>query len=371
MEKISDVILRNSRAEQYLCAAKKNFIMEHTSSESSSRLVICHFSDMHGDVERFRNVLEMIEYYRPAFAVHTGDLVPWNTSDDYRYFYDMTASSEIPVYNTIGNHDTFHDAAVKTDQHQNDINTNRELYDMFVSPLKGITCSGTPYYYVDFEKEKLRMIALSPYDNECEEYCVRDKYAVLQRQADWLIETLESAQEQGYGVIIAAHEIAEPVKAGDNNYGFCQRYSPWGTPENNPHTQVVEDIVDAFLCGGEVKGNYGYPNVEETVTVDYKFKKGGEFICYLAGHRHGDYAGYLPKHPKQLCLWMTCSCCFPAGRYNFGEEASDLPRIPGTVSEDAVNFCVIDRKRRTVTIIRMGASVNDLLEERIAARFRY
>ena len=41
-----------------------------------------------------------------------------------------------------------------------------------------------------------------------------------------------------------------------------------------------------------------------------------------------------------------------------------LPRIPGTVSEDAVNFYVIDREKKTLSIVRVGASVNDLMETR-------
>lgn len=48
-----------------------------------------------------------------------------------------------------------------------------------------------------------------------------------------------------------------------------------------------------------------------------------------------------------------------------------MPRIPGTISEDVVNFYVLDREKRTISVVRMGASVNDLFEERIAAKFNY
>ena len=58
-----DVILRNSEAEQYICAARKNFILKNELSESMSKILICHFSDIHGDVDRFDNVMKLIEYY--------------------------------------------------------------------------------------------------------------------------------------------------------------------------------------------------------------------------------------------------------------------------------------------------------------------
>lgn len=91
----------------------------------------------------------------------------------------------------------------------------------------------------------------------------------------------------------------------------------------------------------------------------------------MNGHRHGDYIGYLPSYPNQLSLGMTCSGCFPEGYHNIGDEISDLPRIPDTISEDAINFYVLDRKSKTVSVVRMGAYVNDLFEERLAAKFSY
>ena len=67
MEK-KDVILRNSRSEQYLCSAKKNFIEENgILSESHSKTVICHFSDLHGDWKRFEN-FNIFEINEALFA---------------------------------------------------------------------------------------------------------------------------------------------------------------------------------------------------------------------------------------------------------------------------------------------------------------
>ena len=54
-----------------------------------------------------------------------------------------------------------------------------------------------------------------------------------------------------------------------------------------------------------------------------------------------------------------------------GEEISDLPRIPGTVSEDAINFYTIDRENKELTIVRLGANINDELKQRIAAKYSY
>lgn len=359
---MNNIILKNSEAEQYVCAARKNFLCGNALSNSDGKTVIVHFTDIHGDIKRYDNILELIGYIKPTFAVHTGDTAMWNTSNDCSFFASGARKSAFPVYNCPGNHDTFHDGG---------INTNLDLYEMFVSGQKNIICDKTPYYYVDFKHEKLRLLVLCPYDFEHENPSLRDKYAVLQQQTDWLVKTLEDAAENHFGVIIASHETADFVGGGANSFGFCQRFAPhpWGNPNIYPF--VVEDIVDAFKNGGKAEKIYKYDGISLEVVVNHTFTQKGEFICYLTGHRHGDFCGYLPHHAGQLYLCMTCSGCYPYGYHNIGEEISDLPRIPGTVSEDAVNVYVVDRKNKTVSIARFGAHINDMFEKRIFTVMKY
>lgn len=360
---MNDVVLRNARAEQYLCGARKNFILRSAPdclSESSSKIVIGHITDLHGDVKRFENAMALFSHIRPAFVMHTGDLVTWNMEDDTDFFYDGIRNFDVPVYNCIGNHDTFNNAGFIP---------RAQLDEKMIQPLKGICDTHQRgYYYVDFEEAKLRLIVLNPYDDDASE-----NYYYSQTQCDWLCETLKQASEKNLGVILAGHEFDEnPVNLGANSYGFCQRYAPapWGG--GRPRPTVILDIVDAFRNGRSLEKTYKFWNTGlPKVTVSYQFQQKGEFICYLCGHCHADYTGYMPSYQDQLCFLMTLSGCFPEGYKNIGEESSDLPRIPGTVSEDAVNFYVIDRKNKTVTVVRFGASVNDLLEERLVARFPY
>lgn len=363
MNKISDVILRNSRSEQYLCAARKNFIeADGVLSESASKTVFCHFSDLHGDWERYDNVLDMINYFKPLFAVHTGDLVCWDSNDGYDYFRYKAKNVETPIYNCIGNHETFRG---------NEVLSNEFLHERYIKPLKDIHSEDRGYYYVDFEEQNLRLVVLNDYENDGWEVHWDRGYEILQKQCDWLCGVLKECEQKKLGVIIASHECDEPIVPGSNDIGFCQRTEPypWGHP--TPHCHIVADIVDAFKNAKKLEKSYKWEKSGNTVEVLCSFEEKNEFICYLNGHRHGDYAGYLPSYPDQLSLGMTCSGCFPAGYHNIGDEISDLPRIPGTLSEDAVNMCVLDREKRTVSVVRFGAYVNDRFEERIAAKFNY
>lgn len=354
-----EALLRNSRAEQYLCAAKKNFIVDNKISESSSKLVICHFSDMHGDKERFESIMGFLNRYKPDFAVHTGDLVKWDARDEYDFFFEAVEKSDIPMYNCIGNHDVLCGEETLP---------NAVSHNKFIAPLKKITTTGKCWYYTDFEEKRVRLIVLNDYENENALRTDRN-YEYMQEQCVWLISALKSAAERELGVIIASHEAPEDVPAGSDSHGFCQRFSPypWGTPKDKCH--VVADIVNVFKNGGRLKKKYAVKS--GTFEIDCEFQNASEFICYMNGHRHGDFAGFLPSYPDQLSMGMTCSGCLPPDYHNIGEEISDLPRIPGTVSEDAVNFYVIDREKGTLTVVRFGACINDLLEERQAAVFKY
>lgn len=361
---MNEVILRNSRAEQYLCAAKKNFIEENGHlSESHTKTVICHFSDLHADWKRLDNILELAERYRPAFAIHTGDLVCWDLRDDTSPFFEKIRTSSTPIYNCLGNHDTFMGEVVIK---------NEVLHERFIKPLPGITTTGKGYYYVDLPEHNIRLIALNDYENDSVDHFSKKKYELLDEQCAWLCDVLAESAEKGLGVIIASHECDEPITPGANSFGFCQRTEPypWSIPKPR-ESFIIADIVDAFRNGKSICREYTQSASGSIVHINCEFKKKGEFICYMNGHRHGDYIGYLETHPDQLSLGMSCSGCFPEGYHNIGEEVSDLARIPGTVSEDLINYYVLDREKKTITVVRFGAYVTDELNERLAARYKY
>ena len=70
----------------------------------------------------------------------------------------------------------------------------------------------------------------------------------LQEQCEWVADTLKGASEKNYAVIIAAHEFAEKIHAGANDFGFCQRFMPhpWGMPRERKPNYIIEDIVDVY-----------------------------------------------------------------------------------------------------------------------------
>ena len=57
---MNEIIRRNYEAAQYVCAARKNFILEDVISESDSKMLIGHVTDIHSDIERFDLLLHNV-----------------------------------------------------------------------------------------------------------------------------------------------------------------------------------------------------------------------------------------------------------------------------------------------------------------------
>lgn len=357
---MAEIIERNRRSEQYLRAAMKTFRQSDDVSDSGTKMLVAHLSDIHGDWERLDSAIELFNYLKPDFAVHTGDTVKWSLDHGYGYFNEKLKDASFPLYNCIGNHDTYGGGEYKT---------NAYLHDAFVAPLKN-TDGKDGYYRTDFDRFGVRLIVLNNYDYFTDG-ALRKELTFSNEQCKWLCDVLKDSADRGYAVIIASHETEEPIRAGANDFGFCQRCEPhpWGTSPKAPH--IAADVVDAFKHAGSVHMDYEYPSNGQRVRVDVDFNKEGRFICYLSGHRHGDYIGYLDTYPDQLSICMTCSGCEPADYHNIGEEISDLPRVTGTVTEDALNLYAIDLEANTLSVVRFGAYVNDLAEERLFAKFKF
>ena len=382
---MKDVVIRNILAEQYICGARKTFRPGINTCDSDTKMLIGHISDIHSDLVRFHNAMDLFEHYKPEFVVSTGDNVYWNMSEDFHFVSNAFSQSDIPAYICIGNHDTFmdkpstvlprHECGVLLRNEDGVPLTNEFLHQVFVDEMKHVKGDEdrAGYFYVDFDNRGVRLIVLNDYEYYHQNCKIRNKYTILEKQLNWLINVLKDAAENNYGVIIADHEGAGKVKMGENK--FCQRaiVYPWGAPKmENPNTDVICDIVDAFKHAKTLKNEYYFVTSEQTVKVDCKFEKEGEFIAYLSGHEHADYTGYLEKYPDQLSLKMTTSGCdLKFYQDNVGETGSDLPRIPGTVSEDCINFYIIDREKKEITIVRAGACVNDNLEQRLFERLSY
>lgn len=343
-ESVSD---RNREAVANIAGAKMHFDLANKDSFSRysghTLPTIAHISDIHCDEARLRNFLEFVKSNKDLIdvAICTGDFVNDPTdANQWDRIQKVIDASGVGLLRVAGNHErTGGTTAI----------TNEEMVETF----------DVGYFSTILPGEEIKAIVLNQFEGDGGEMCFS------QTQIDWFINELYGAIVDGYSVVIAMHYTDDFPEANDK--GFYQRYRPWVFSSSHDNSDpIIEEIVQAFIDGGSVNRSFRFKATGTTVTVNYD--AGGEqgrFFGYMSGHWHGDFCGYLANYPDQLCLNVTTGCLTSDyATKNYGEEASDLPRIPHTKSEDAFNVYAFDNENGLVKVVRVGSDVNDIMEDR-------
>ncbi len=368
------IIDRNVRATELISLANK---MANTTTQgawgSYDKTALCtiaHISDLHNDATRYQNFLQYVKAVTEIDHVfETGDLVDTPIAGQYTAMYAKETAENFSPYKVVGNHEKYAGGEYMADA------------DIYTS-LHMDTSTGKLYYYVDDITYNIRFIVLDQYEIDESKYKLEH---ISQTQIDWFISALQGAITAGYDVIVAMHacesggsfpdkkSTASSASVYDANgnalagASFYQRFAQWkgmtdlqnvcsGTP--------IEDIVNAFKNGTSVSKTYTFSDTSSSISVSASFATAGTFIAYMVGHVHGDFIGCSSVHPDQTYL-AVCS-----GNPAYG-NVGDLQRKAGEFSEDAFNVYVIDQTHRLIKVIRVGANVNDILEERIMALYAY
>ena len=146
------------------------FSNRSSSADGTKRLQLMVQTDTHTLLETFQNSVEMSNKTGSVDAIiHLGDfcnlLDPSN--DNYEENNKIMLSSTKPFFNAIGNHDVgTWSSYVKYCKDEG------TAYERYIKPSvdrgylkEGEYQTGKCYYFHDFEKEKVRLIVLYPYDD--------------------------------------------------------------------------------------------------------------------------------------------------------------------------------------------------------------
>lgn len=284
-----------------------------SSTSKGSRLVLCHFSDIHGDGENYRRLIEFTDEFRSYIddVICTGDMIRDVVSDDFSFWNDSR------ILTVIGNHDTaIRSNGVYDWTGYGKVNAYNRYFKPFIKTWNvtqpaNAESNGLMYYYKDYSSEGIRLIAL-------------DCMFWDSTQKTWLVNTLADAKSKGLAVIAAVHY---PKDMNRLKCPFCS-YS------NDTTEYLGQEPIDAvqnFIDGG------------------------GEFIVWLTGHTHIDFMGVV-KNTSQLMIAIENS--------QRDDAWNDSNRVAGTKSQDSFNILSVDKNDKTLTIFRVGNNMNKWLQKK-------
>lgn len=284
-------------------------------------LALFHFSDIHGDAietDRIGRVYHDIAD-KCDDVICTGDIVELRYSNDATFMTDGSGSQKYLL--AIGNHD------VLTDESGFDFTqraTQEQQYAKFFAANIanwGVTYTeNKTYYYKDYAAKQIRLIVVN---NMLTDTGATD-------QLNWLESTLEDAKTNDYSVVIGMHY---PV------YGFTKIDCAFTRRDKEIH---AADCADVSICQ----------------SVQTFIDGGGDFICYVCGHQHGDYIGYSSAYPSQIAVLVDSASRTQSNQY------SDLMRVDGEISQDVYNVVVFDKSISAIKVVRIGCAVDNYMRHR-------
>lgn len=279
----------------------------------NASLVLCHFSDIHGDKNALKRVLEFCNSYNEYIddIIHTGDSVYNDFRDDFSFWKKSGANH---VLNCIGNHD---------------------IWEYNESGFQGLTYKGSASYNRYFAPFISNWSVTQPIDSnnaQCFYYkdyhgirlIVVDCYSIDTVQLLWIKQVLDDSLSNNLSVVIAAHE----TKSGAKNLFTSFSSYKYG-----------QTILNGSLSGDLIS------------LVDYFIDNGGDFICWLMGHSHLDFVGLLPAKNTQLSIIVEAAT-------NNKKQFDDVERLSGTKNQDAFNIVSFSIANKMISIVRVGNDID-------------
>lgn len=309
-----------------------------------------HIPDNHGGKTDMlgRLMATILDLCDIPFALLTGDIGTRASHADESDF--LASQQKIPQHLaplwgtdrllvTLGNHDGCWGDSTGYYKHQ--LNPN-QMWQMYFRnqalDFRRVFSDDGMYYYIDNVTQKVRFIILNShfageYAKSENGWEVNDRFAIScygQEQLDWLANVALDMPD-GYGAMIAAH-----------------------VPPNIEYTvdkaQLI-GIVNAYCNKTAFSGSYtegvdGWSN--STIEVDFTGAK-GEIIAMFAGHVHGDSIDV----ETMACPIITILSAGATANEPYVENAPI--RNFGTDTETSFDVVTINRRTRTIYLIRVGA----------------
>lgn len=352
--------------------------------EWKKKFAMLIMTDVHGFSLNVNNFVEYLNNMASLdCGINLGDTAAgYFDENDGSWYTDIINTTKKPIYTVIGNHDIWPsslDASIGA--------TAQAAYDKWIAPTTdemGID-PGHAYYYAQYDSYKIALIVLNSYDTPNNtivngQYKTRrDLDAWTQAQADWFVSTLNSIPT-GYHLIVALHDF--PNANGNVTVVECDWSEPgtYAIAPSNGNVNIgsaIEDTINAWINGGTLSRTYpvstSYPDLWDaadfspiTINADFTQRGAGIFATYLIGHNHHDGIDIVTAYPNQHISMFTTSSAD-----GYQAQNTDLPRVIGTKTEDALSTIAIDTENRTVRLVRIGSTFTTAMTEREFYKFSY
>lgn len=340
----TDIVSLNSPLQMPRLLQQLKFVGGIKNPNTLNPLVLLHFSDIHGGNTETKYVinkttLQRIVDFNAAYKDYIDDILctgdecfqditdrqDYDNSEDW---WDSIDGSQyiLPV---LGNHDTYASGSTTNGSAGQSVS-----YNVLFNHIEDCNPTNHPdgkcYYYKDYTEQGIRLIVIDPYYSDNDEEV-------------WFAAALANAKTNSLSVIIAIH------------------------PPFNSYTPI-DCTFNSLKFNGSFIQHVSYSNYFNM--VDDFISNGGELICWLTGHVHGDVVGYTGTERKHLMITAPSSKA-PRSIQTTSETNNVDMRIVGTKSQDSFNIIGCNTTYKTITIMRIGSDYDVALRHRGICVIKY
>lgn len=312
-------------------------------------LVLLHFSDLHENRENLKRLLDYYSMHNSFITdiLNTGDTIN-KFSDGYTWYEDIIKEKlgyteveeggqtvQVPnniLLTTVGNHEMTNGSGEPTP-------TNKGVYDMqFKSAIDhgkwgdivqpdNAEANGLCYYYKDYVSSRVRLVVLDNFASN------------MTAQVTWLRGVLADAND------LTVNRTPDGEEATYFKYCVvCCAHFP----------TKINLMKNVTFCSMDGDGQFVFYMQDALVNeVDTFINNQGNFACWLTGHVHGNYFGFVTDHTNQICIAVASA----SYNRNSGSEA----RENYTKSQDCFNIVSINDDTKCITMHRVGSDYDKYL----------
>ena len=305
-----------------------------------------------------------------AASLMLGDLVQWGISDlPQATANKLFTTYNKPIFRILGNHEILEDRTTHLRP------TMEQLMSLFFSsdmishngdihPSSGGVSS--PWWYYDLayptSSYKIRFIGMCTFeDTDVDNYGTYSS-----EQLQWLCDTLESADENTY-IVMLNHWATKSFRRTDI---YCNDFTPsedyWLANYTSHSDAMLADIINAWMYGQSVSVSDSNPEIGYSVEFSHTFtgNKADKFVCWLTGHHHADGVFKDPDYPNQITVILDCTSV------TWFQQFNDCMKDANSYSKDSVTLFGFEPFNRRITLIRLGANITSDMRNRTAVSIK-
>lgn len=328
-------------------------------------------TDVHQATENMKSAIDYLnEKEAIQYGCCLGDMAAGNYAQtDGTWYTSLVNASDKPFYTVIGNHDGGNSKDISISA------TVAQSFAKWIEPTLskiGLPSLNVPYYAINTDYN-VTLIMLNNYDvpdtMDGTNFAVsRGDEVLSQTQVNWLLSTLDNVPSTNH-LLVLMHSYPyanEAVESIFSQYG----YRPSGS-SRPAYAEIIPDIINAWMAGTALQKTYT-PQIDsdylDNIVINHDFSSHGTgvFVGYLVGHTHKDIIAKSSVYTDQNVYCLTDTA---GGTWQ--NEGSDLPRVDGTKTQDAVTVIGIDTNARLVKLVRIGSNITTRMINRTMTAIQY